>query len=226
MVEEATPAVAAGKLVQLSGGPSAYALSSELMNGVAKSVVSPRSANPAGEAATFVLREQVHSAFATALRLGVPARVFLDMVSADARSYIEEDLREGYATPEEGLAELLTAEGGCVEASEARMLFHKPNGVSRQAISERIRAGELIAYRSGGDRWVLPVWQFRPQGGLLKGLPEVLRKIREKIPHGGELFPFTFFLQADPVCDGRTPLQALRDGDVDVVLRAVDGFVG
>jgi hypothetical protein len=162
----------------------------------------------------------------TAMKLGLPGRRFLEMISADARPFIEEELRQGYATPEEGLAPLLTAEGGCVDVAEARMLFHKPKGVSRQAMSEKIRAREIIAHRTGADRWVLPVWQFRPEGGLLKGLPEVLKKIRETLPHVDELFSFTFFLQPDPVTGGRTPLEALRAGDVAAALTAVEGYLG
>ena len=204
----------------------AFEVPESVMAEVAEAVSSPESLYPAAEAATFVLRQQVLSWFETAKKIGVPGRVFLELVSATARPFIEEDLREGYATPEEGLARLLTAEGGCVDAAKARNLFHKPHGISRQALSERIRAGELIAYRTGGDRWVLPVWQFRPEGGLLAGLPEVLQKIREKVPQSSHLFPFTFFLQADPVCGGRTPLETLRTGEVDTVLRAVDGFAG
>jgi hypothetical protein len=60
----------------------------------------------------------------------------------------------------------------------------------------------------------------------LKGLPEVLKRIREVLPHADELFPFTFFLQPDPVTGGRTPLGALRAGDVDAVLTAIDGYLG
>lgn len=176
-----------------------------------------------GAAAARVLQNQIQAIYKSAAEFGVSSKEILKMLSRETRPYLEAEIREGYATPEEGLAELLTAERGCADSSEARMLFHKPNGVSRQALSERIRAGDLIAYQTGGDRWVLPRWQFRPEGGLLPGLPEVLARIRGALPQASPLFPFTFFLQADPVCGGRTPLQALRDGDLDTVLRAVDG---
>jgi hypothetical protein len=186
----------------------------------------PRQLDPAGAAVADALLEQVRTAFQSALKAGVPTRVFLDMVSADARPQIvEEPLRDGYATAEEGLSVLLSAEGGCVDAAGARVRFRPPTGVSRQTISEKIRAGELIAYRTGGGTWALPVWQFRPQGGLLPGLPEVLAKIHDKLAHFGELFPFTFFLQSDPVTGGRTPLDALRAGESTAVLTALDSFV-
>lgn len=196
--------------------------------GLAAAVVNPMpdSAHPAGATAAFVFRQQVHSLFETAQKLGVPGRVALEMVTAEGRPFLEQEISAGYATPEEGLTTLLHAEGGCVPVAEARKLFHRPDGVSRQTMSEKIRARELIAYRTGGGQYVLPTWQFRPEGGLLRGLPEVLRKIREKLPHADDLFAFTFFLQADPVIGGRTPLEALRAGDVEAVLEAVDGYAG
>lgn len=167
------------------------------------------------------LRQQVHAAFASAVDAGIPARAFLEAVSSEARPYLEEAVREGYATPEEGLVALLEAEGGCVDLATACKLFRRPDGVSRQTLSEKIRARELVAYRSGGDRWLLPKWQFRPQGGLLKGLPDVLKGLCEIHPEPDELFPFTFFLQADPLLDGKTPLEALKTGEIEKVIDAL-----
>ncbi len=168
------------------------------------------------------LRRQVHSAFASAVDAGISARDFLEMVSSEARPYLEAAVREGYATAEEGLVAMLDAEGGCVDVATACKLFRRPGGVSRQTLSEKIRAGELIAYRSGGDRWLLPRWQFRPQGGLVPGLPDVLKRLREISPAPDDLFAFTFLLQADPLLDGRTPLSALRDGEIAQVLEALE----
>jgi hypothetical protein len=42
------------------------------------------------------------------------------------------------------------------------------------------------------------------------------------VPGYDQLSPFTFFLQEDPVADGRTPLAALRDGDIKKILDAVN----
>jgi hypothetical protein len=47
------------------------------------------------------------------------------------------------------------------------------DGVSRQAVSQRVRAGRLLALRTGNGRLVYPLWQFR-HGGLLPALAEVL----------------------------------------------------
>jgi hypothetical protein len=152
----------------------------------------------------------------------LPAREFAVMAGDEIRPYIEKSIREGYGTPEEGLADLLHAEGGCVDVARARKLFRKPKPVTRQTISGRIGKGELIAYKTGSGQFMLPRWQFRPQGGPIKGLPEVLAAIRDKIPGAGDLTPFAFFLQEDPVTGGRTPLEALRAGELPLVLNAVE----
>jgi len=123
----------------------------------------------------------------------------------------------GRGSPGRGLAYLLSAEGGCVGVTQARALVRN--------IRKKIRTGEIIACRTKAG-WRVPVWQFRPKGGLLKGLPEVLAKIRAVLPHTDGLFPFAFFLQPNPVTGGRKPLEALREGDLKIVLTAVDGFRG
>ena len=46
-------------------------------------------------------------------------------------------------------------------------------GVSKQAISQRVRGRRLLALRTGSGRLVYPLWQFR-DGAPLPGLGEVL----------------------------------------------------
>lgn len=128
----------------------------------------------------------------------------------------------GYATPTEGRLALLVAEGGCVSVDKACQLYRKPNPVTRQTLTAAIRRGDVIGYPARDGCYGVPVWQFRPKGGVLEGLPEVLHALREKVPGYGHLSSFAFFLQADQVTDGRTPLVALRDGDIRKVLEAID----
>lgn len=47
------------------------------------------------------------------------------------------------------------------------------DGVSKQAVSQRVQGRRLLALRTGSGRWVYPLWQFH-HGALLPGLPEVL----------------------------------------------------
>jgi hypothetical protein len=172
-----------------------------------------------------MLQKQMHSLLSSAVESGVPVAVLADFAGAEIRPFIDEDIRAAYATPEEGLSVLLKAEGGCVSVSQACGLFRKPKPVSRQTLTAQIRKGSVIGYLTGGDHYVVPVWQFRREGGVIEGLAEILNALRAKVPGFGQISPFTFFLQADPVTDGRTPLAALRDGNIQKVLNAVDARI-
>ncbi len=132
---------------------------------------------------------------------------------------------KGFATPEEGSAFLLTAEGGCVSLVDGCRLIRKPEPVLPNVLREQILEGKIIACRRDEGEYMVPVWQFLPEGGVLPGLDEVLEAIK-KIPGSGSLSPFTFFLQSDPLTGGRPPLEALRAGKVDQVLNAVDARAG
>ena len=86
-------------------------------------------------------------------------------------------------------------------------------GVGRQTPHDRAKAGTLLAIRDNG-RLLFPDWQFDPEGpdGVIAGLPEVLRELR------GPLSPLArirWFLTPKSLIEGRTPLEALRAGDVD-----------
>jgi hypothetical protein len=170
----------------------------------------------------LVLQNSMRSLVATAVECGVPAVAVAAFVGREIRTHISESIREAYATPEEGLTVLLHAEGGCVSVTEACKLFRKPRPVSSQALTEQIRKGSVIGYQTGGGQYLVPVWQFRPEGGVLKGLPEMLAAMRAKIPGAGYLTPFTFFLQGDPVTGGRTPLEVLRAGNLEQVMEAIE----
>jgi hypothetical protein len=172
-------------------------------------------------AALEVVRRTLHSAFAVAVESGVPVQALAGFAGEEIRPYLDEGIRTAYATPEEGLSALLEAQGGCVTVNQACRLFRKPSPVARQTLTAQIRNGNVIGYMTGGDQYVVPVWQFRRQGGVLDGLPEILRMLREQIPGADQLTPFTFFLQADPVTDGKPPILALRSGHVQKVRDAL-----
>jgi hypothetical protein len=161
-----------------------------------------------------------------AIEAGMSPQMFAEISSEEMRPFIEAGARAGYAAPAEGLAALLDAEGSCVDVAKACEYYRRPKAVSRQAINEAIKRGELLAYRTGSDQYMLPTWQFRPEGGVIEGFPEALQKLRETVPHGDQLTPFAFFLQADPVTDGRTPLAALRAGDRQQVFDAIEARLG
>jgi hypothetical protein len=129
---------------------------------------------------------------------------------------IGSDIIPGYATPGEGLKELLTVEGGCVTIAEARKRFQRP------WVASQIKKGEVLAFRDRDGRVQVPVWQFTPDGeDLIDGMAVVIRAAR-KAP-GKNLSVFCFMLQPSPMLGLRTPLEALRNGETrQVIAAAID----
>jgi len=146
---------------------------------------------------------------------------------AQKKSSSTEALRKladkGFATGAEGASELFNTEGGCVNVNVACTLYRKPKPVTRQLIDDLIDDGDLIAYRTAIGEYSVPVWQFEKGGGVLAGIPEVLRQLKESDTFE-PITPFAFFLQEDPLTDGDTPLQALRDGKLSKVIFAAKYF--
>jgi hypothetical protein len=169
-----------------------------------------------------VIEAQLRSLVDVAVAYGVGLPALSRMMGDAVRARLPGSMGAGHATADEGLAALLESHGGCVEVGQARMLFRKPGGVTRQALALQIRNGNVLAYRSGGGDYLVPVWQFRPEGGIWEGLPEVLRAIREKLDDTNPLTAFAFLLQAHPHTGGRAPLEALRAGRLAEVLAAVE----
>ena len=151
---------------------------------------------------------------------GVTGTALAELAGDEIRRVIESPLAEGYATPEEGLALLMEEEGGCGDVEEAARHYRKPRPVTAAAITERIRKRDVIAYRTGGKQYRIPRWQFRKEGGVLPGLSSVLEQLRKSDTSYNDLTPFTFFLQPHVLTQGRTPLEVLREGDLEAVVRA------
>jgi len=107
--------------------------------------------------------------------------------------------------------ELLRAEGGAVGAPEMAALL----GITRQAVDKRRRAGKLLAVAAGARRWLYPSWQVA-EGGTLAGLEETLAALRGWSPWAR----MGFLLGQNLRLGGERPLDALRRGQVDRVLRA------
>jgi hypothetical protein len=108
--------------------------------------------------------------------------------------------------------ELLAREGGILGAQEVADLLH----VSRQAVHKRMRARRLIAVECGRHGYAYPAWQF-VAGGLLPGLEETLAALDDAL---GPWMRLAFFLNDNVALDGDSPLEALRRGDREPVLRA------
>ncbi len=90
-------------------------------------------------------------------------------------------------------------------------------GSSRQTPLSRAQAGTLFAVYDRGA-WRFPGWQFDPEGpdDVIAGLPEVLEALAGLSPFA----ELVWLSRANPVLDGRTPIEALRSGELDRVLAA------
>lgn len=96
-------------------------------------------------------------------------------------------------------------------------------GVSKQAVSDRVRRHRLLALRTGSGRLVYPAAQFHDER-VVDGLGDVLDVL---VPDDTEAWMVASWLTTpDPALDDRTPLDALRDGDRADVVRAAREVAG
>jgi len=92
-------------------------------------------------------------------------------------------------------------------------------GVKPQTVRNRVKRGALLAVREGGD-FRVPVWQFDREGedGVIHGLPEVLKAL--------DVPPFSqirWLTRPNPYLEDRTPLEALKQGEIDTVVAEARG---
>jgi hypothetical protein len=98
-------------------------------------------------------------------------------------------------------------------------------GVDGSRVRHRIGAGELWALRGPGRRRLLPALQFTASGGLVPGLPEVLRALPDDL-HPLEVSGFLTARRSDLQLRGRdqSPIEWLvRGGGVAEVVAAAEG---
>lgn len=88
-------------------------------------------------------------------------------------------------------------------------------GTTRQTPHDRCAAGTLLAVKDRGH-WRFPVWQFDPEGpdGVLDGLTDALAALPRQTPIGRVLW----FVTPKQQLQGRSPVEALRDGEVPAVV--------
>jgi len=110
--------------------------------------------------------------------------------------------------------DLLSAEGGSLSGEAlARVL-----GITRQGVDKQRRRGQLLAVRDGAS-WQYPAWQI-VDGTALPGLKPVLGALREQSPWT----ILAFLLSRNARLEERRPLDLLRQGEVEPVLRAARAF--
>ncbi len=90
-------------------------------------------------------------------------------------------------------------------------------GITKQAVSDRVRRHRLIALRTGSGRLVYPAFQF--QGRAV--VPGVAATLTIVAPDDTEAwYVASWFVTPDANLAGRSPIEALRNGDTDQVARA------
>lgn len=110
---------------------------------------------------------------------------------------------------------LLRAEGGTLTVMQVAKHFH----ISRQSVDRRRRQGQLLAIPIGRHGYRYPAWQLTP-GGTLPGWAEVLAVLQNRDGWSKMIF----FLSPNDRLQHRTPLAALRQGQVNDVVAAAAAY--
>lgn len=110
---------------------------------------------------------------------------------------------------------LIDEHGGALTAVQVAGIL----GISWQMVENRRRSGKLLAVSSGRHGYRYPVWQF-DESGVLPGLEDVLKAL---VPHD-EWMQVAFFVNSNQRLANRTPIQALKLGEVELVLDAAEVY--
>lgn len=105
---------------------------------------------------------------------------------------------------------------GALTAAEVAVLL---GGKSRDIGYKRLKRGTLLAVEEAGTLW-FPVWQFdtSQRNGVIQGLPKVLKTLGQ---YGSPLSPMQkarFLTNPNPYLGNKTPLEALKAGEVESVV--------
>jgi biotin operon repressor len=110
---------------------------------------------------------------------------------------------------------ILKESGGVLSgATVAKML-----GISRQAVDKRRKQGQLIGLTQGKRGYAYPAWQF--EGG--KTLAHLTRLL-EALRNHDAWMQLAFFVNGNDHLDGKSPLELLRAGELESVLRAAESY--
>jgi hypothetical protein len=115
----------------------------------------------------------------------------------------------------DGRRRLIEQLGGTLTAEEAADLL----GISRQAVDKRRNQNQLIGLTQGRRGYAYPAFQFE-DGKTLAGFEAVLQELSSHDPW----MQLIFFANGSDRLDGRSPLEALRQGELDSVIRAAQNY--
>ena len=105
--------------------------------------------------------------------------------------------------------------GGSLSVEQVSELI----GISRQAVDRRRSQNQLIGLTQGKRGYAYPAFQFE-DGKTLGGLKEVLDALSGHDPWMQSIF----FANGNDRLNNRTPLDALRQGETEAVVRAAEAY--
>jgi len=154
---------------------------------------------------------------------------FVERATTAFRKRIGE-LLETSSLPAEAPEELgeragLTAAAACVWSEhvgpfvDSEGVMTLLGGVSKQAVSQRVRAGRLLALRTESGRLVYPLWQFL-DGEPVDGLAEVLDAAGYDPLRKTIAWTLASWLCTEDPELGGSPRSLLAGGQIDKVLQA------
>ena len=110
---------------------------------------------------------------------------------------------------------LLRESGGALSGEEvAKML-----GISRQGVDKRRSQGHLIGLTQGRRGYAYPAWQFEG-GRTITNLETALDAVHDHDPW----MQLAFFVNPNDGLNGKSPLESLRSGKLEPVLRAAANY--
>jgi len=111
--------------------------------------------------------------------------------------------------------EMLKKSGGVLSSERVAELLN----VSRQAVDKRRAGNQLLALTQGGRGYRYPSFQFE-EGQTLEGLEEVLKNLSGLDPW----MQLKFFTSPQERLGDKTPIEALRSGATNIVVRAASVY--
>ncbi|MGJ3262934.1 MAG: hypothetical protein ACFE0R_06840 [Salinarimonas sp.] len=146
--------------------------------------------------------------------LGPGARRRWSRIKADMRRAAVPDARaRAILRGREIAAQDLREAGGAYDLEQVRVVL---NGISRQMVDRKVKAGQLLAVPGPSGRRIYPTVQFAADGSLLPGLATVLAALPTCDPWAA----LNFLVNADQRLGGRRPVDLLRDGRAETVVSA------
>lgn len=120
-----------------------------------------------------------------------------------------------------GFQNLIGQEGGVALGKEAAGLYSGRKSATDEAVRRAARLGHIIVVKDGFENMLFPKWQFSEKGGILPGIRETVKVLRQH-PHFHDLLPFTFFLNPSARLGGKRPVDLLRSLDETNIRRVVN----